>query len=300
MPKVLPKSGVYLIRNKVNEKVYVGSSAKSVKGRIAGHRKELRNGYHGNRHLQAAWNKYGEASFEFKSICRCEPEECIEIEQAWIDAYRSAERDFGYNLSPTAGSCLGVKHTEEYCKRNGDRFRGKKCPRDLVERRAAKLRGRKQKPETVARRTATLNTPEVRAKISRGVKSPGIQERLQESRKRLRHTPEAKAKMSADRKGRRVSEQTRQRMVEAAKLRWQTNPRSKEADKRVSEKLKGRKIPRDVVDKVAVALRGRKRSLDAIEKTANKHRGMKRSVETCIKIALARAAYFNRKRELVA
>lgn len=101
-------TGVYCWLNKVNGKRYVGSSAISLKGRKEGHLKLLRKKGHYNRHLQAAWNKYGEEQFDFDVLCYCEPEECVTQEQAWIDHYQAANDKYGYNLSPTAGSVLGV------------------------------------------------------------------------------------------------------------------------------------------------------------------------------------------------
>lgn len=106
-------TGVYVIRNKITYKQYVGSTAVGFKSRKANHWKCLRNGYHINRYLQAAWDKYGEEAFEFFIVWAGPPQLCIKYEQIFIDQQRSAEREFGYNLSPTAGSVLGIKFSEE-------------------------------------------------------------------------------------------------------------------------------------------------------------------------------------------
>lgn len=55
---------IYAIVNKLNGKRYVGSSI-SIDERWRDHRKHLRENRHHCRHLQNAWNKYGEGSFEF-------------------------------------------------------------------------------------------------------------------------------------------------------------------------------------------------------------------------------------------
>jgi len=55
-------SGVYLIKNNVNKKIYVGSSLNIYK-RINKHFAELRRGKHYNNLLQRSYNKYGESSF---------------------------------------------------------------------------------------------------------------------------------------------------------------------------------------------------------------------------------------------
>jgi group I intron endonuclease len=105
-------SGVYQIKNLVNGKVYIGSSA-TIKKRWREHKKLLRRRKHHNRYLQHAWNKYGEANFVFEILEECLPEKLILLEQKWMDLLHSCDQQFGYNINPTAGSCLGVKHSEE-------------------------------------------------------------------------------------------------------------------------------------------------------------------------------------------
>lgn len=63
--------GIYMIRNKVNDKVYIGQSI-SIEERFCSHKRKLNNKTHDSRHLQYAWNKYGEEAFEFEIICECE------------------------------------------------------------------------------------------------------------------------------------------------------------------------------------------------------------------------------------
>lgn len=107
------KAGIYGIRNIYNGKIYVGSAVNWRK-RIGQHRLMLRLGIHHSRHLQHAWLKYTEQGFEFFCL---EPVEdvgsLIAREQFWIDKFSSHKRANGYNLSPTAGRVLGVRHTEE-------------------------------------------------------------------------------------------------------------------------------------------------------------------------------------------
>lgn len=117
------KTGVYLIVNTVNWKVYVGSTTKGFMKRWWDHLTEFRKGRHA-KHFQSAYNKYGEKSFRFLVLEECPPERCLEREQYWMDCYRSYRREIGYNTSPTAGNCRGTKHSEEFRKRVGDRSRG--------------------------------------------------------------------------------------------------------------------------------------------------------------------------------
>lgn len=107
------KTGVYCYTNRVNGKVYVGSAAISLKTRFKSHRNRLKANQHDNSYLQRAYNKYGSRSFCFSILERCEPSECVQREQYWIDSLQACRRDKGYNLAPTAGSMLGFRHNNE-------------------------------------------------------------------------------------------------------------------------------------------------------------------------------------------
>src|SRR5687767_14709555 len=99
------KSGVYLIRNAVNNKVYVGSAA-YITSRWSNHRARLGKGNHHSIKLQRAWNKYGAEAFRFLVLIRVSKEQLIAAEQQWIDHFKAASQA-GYNVSPKAGSAAG-------------------------------------------------------------------------------------------------------------------------------------------------------------------------------------------------
>lgn len=104
------KSGVYKIFNEVNGKFYIGSS-KDIVGRLSKHRTDLKANKHHNRHLQNAWNMYGEKAFIFSILeeCSSEREVLLETEQSYIDLYLPE-----YNILPIAGSPMGTKQTDEH------------------------------------------------------------------------------------------------------------------------------------------------------------------------------------------
>lgn len=121
------KSGIYFIKNKVNEKCYVGQ-AKDVEHRLfSEHLRCLQLGVHRNKHLQKAFNKYGEKSFLFKVLEYCPlDKETLRIrEQYWIDKLDSIKN--GYNHAPSAGSLLGFKWSDEQRKRLSIAMTGKKA-----------------------------------------------------------------------------------------------------------------------------------------------------------------------------
>ena len=61
------KTGIYIIKNILNNKKYVGSST-NIGKRWRDHKWYLKENKHHNSHLQASYNKYGLDSFEFNNV----------------------------------------------------------------------------------------------------------------------------------------------------------------------------------------------------------------------------------------
>ena len=146
-PDRMKLTGVYCIRHIASGKVYVGSAAKSFASRLRIHLHHLRHGKHHSALLQRAWSKYGEAAFVFVVAEFTAPEHAVCCEQMMIDFYRSANPSHGYNISPTAASSLGTKHTlESRVKIVAARKRQLDNP-EAVERFSAAQKRRSQKTE---------------------------------------------------------------------------------------------------------------------------------------------------------
>lgn len=112
-------SGVYKIKNTVNDKCYIGSAV-SFKNRWSRHRNDLRKGRHRNSHLQSAWNKYDEESFVFEVIEEVlDKSSLIAKEQHYLDTLKPE-----YNMCLVAGSHLGIKRSEETRRKMSDIRKG--------------------------------------------------------------------------------------------------------------------------------------------------------------------------------
>lgn len=100
-------SGVYAIQNKLNGKLYIGSTD-NIKRRWYDHKCCLTNNSHYNRHLQSSWNVHGKNIFEFVIIEEVsDKSKLFKREQYWMDKFESYKITEGYNLCKTAGSQLG-------------------------------------------------------------------------------------------------------------------------------------------------------------------------------------------------
>lgn len=90
--------GVYAIECRINSKVYVGSTTKSFSARWKQWKDNLRR-QQANRHIQNAWNKYGEENFEFFVLEVVEDvNKILEREQYWIEGLDVRNPEKGYNF----------------------------------------------------------------------------------------------------------------------------------------------------------------------------------------------------------
>lgn len=183
-------TGVYLIRNLIDGKEYVGSAARSVRERWNGHRNSLRRGRHRNRLLQKAWNACGEAAFEFSILEECLPGQCLEREQWFLDALNPV-----YNICRVAGlgGRLGLRNNPEARAKMSTAMKGNQNA--LGHRHTAESRARMRH----------LKSPETRAKLSAALKG---------NKNSLGHifSPESRARISAALKGHAVSPGSRAKM----------------------------------------------------------------------------------------
>jgi group I intron endonuclease len=94
----LNRAGIYCIRNKVNNKVYIGK-AKCIYRRIRQHINLLnKKSKDENEHFINAWHKYGRHNFEYFVLEYTEIEQLKERELYWQKVYRCTDRNKGYNF----------------------------------------------------------------------------------------------------------------------------------------------------------------------------------------------------------
>lgn len=114
-------SGIYKIESKYkHEKFYIGSSI-NIYVRWKVHISELRRNVHRNSKLQNHFNKYGESDLLFSILLICDEEDLIKTEQYFINFTNPF-----FNICKTAGSCLGVKASEETRRKLSKSLKGRK------------------------------------------------------------------------------------------------------------------------------------------------------------------------------
>lgn len=148
--------GIYLIRNVINNHIYVGQSV-NIKKRWINHKMLLRNNKHSSIHLQRAWTLYGESSFDFQVIYLCDKVLLIDAEQYWMDLLIPE-----YNLCKIAGSTAGFRLTNTTKQKISFSQKGK--TKSLHMREALKQTWAIRKDELLAARKPI--TEETRQKMS--------------------------------------------------------------------------------------------------------------------------------------
>jgi group I intron endonuclease len=89
--------GVYIIKNNINGRFYIGSS-KRLKYRLRQHLSNLRGGYSENENIQKDWSFFGESSFDLEVIEFCQNYK--EREQYYIDTMNPDYNVFKNSKSP--------------------------------------------------------------------------------------------------------------------------------------------------------------------------------------------------------
>ena len=99
-----PAAGVFLVRNNLNDKVFVAASV-NLHGLMNRHKFQLKHGSHPSKQLQADWNEFGSDNFAFEIVDELSPRAGTEVEyraevtfleELWLEKLRPfGER--GYN-----------------------------------------------------------------------------------------------------------------------------------------------------------------------------------------------------------
>lgn len=222
-------TGIYMIRNKINDKVYIGASI-HVEERFQQHLNELRKGTHVNKYLQHAFNVYGESNFEFSIVESCAVEELPEAEIRILHTYGGYESTDTYNLREGGRVCSGKdnpnfgKHWSlNWRKAQSDRMKahyadptnhpmyGKHHSPETIENLRLSHLGTHQTVESNLKRSETLKSQNrlgARNPFYGKHHSDEVKARLRIASAERKHTPEELEKMRVAATGRTHTQET--------------------------------------------------------------------------------------------
>jgi group I intron endonuclease len=156
-------AGIYKIINLTNNKFYVGSAV-NLGRRKTTHWRELRNGTHHNKHLQASWVKYGEEAFVFVRVIEVHDlSRLLDIETEWLTEHYGKPYCYNATIHATA---IGLGKVGPLNPSWGKTFNHTPEAKAKI---AASSRGRIQSVETRQKRRLTMRghtvSEETRAKL---------------------------------------------------------------------------------------------------------------------------------------
>jgi len=228
---ITSRGGIYQIRHIGSGKVYIGSAV-VICTRWYQHRTHLKAGAHRNRKLQRAWDKHGAGAFVFEVLeVVANKEELILVEQEYLDRLQPFGRQ-GYNLSPTAYSVLGIKHSDESRARHSAASKMRPITEEIRAKQLAAVKGKKL-------------TDEHRAKLSavrtgrKHPRTPAWTEKITAANRGRKHSLEHNEKISATQKGRKKTPE-HQAKITAAPTGQKKGPLTSEHKAKLSAALKGR------------------------------------------------------------
>ena len=226
------ESGIYQIRCIANGRVYIGS-AENFQKRWKAHRGDLCRGAHHSAHLQRAWRQLGAGQFIFEVLALVpEKTDLVRVEQQYLNRVRPFDPAIGYNISPTAGSPLGVKQTAETRAKCAARSKARVWTEESRAKISASKKGRPRSAETIAKMSAATKgkkpTAETRAKLSKAHKGRPCPEKAKAKTAERNRTSEARARSAAVCRARKWTPEERAKIAASNKARvWTPEMRAK-------------------------------------------------------------------------
>jgi len=214
-PADFQKSGIYIITNTVNDKMYIGSGVVLIR-RYKAHVSTLTRGCHRNPHLTAFYKQHGLGVLEFSVLELCTPEEIADRETFYLNKYEAYKK--GFNIIHAGGTpgSLGRVTSEETKRKIGAANSGRKWTEEqkqkLKEARKGRVMTKKQIDALLTHGQAT--------RFIKGHKQTVEQiEQGAQKRRGLKQRPETIQKRAQRQVGRKMSEQAKKNISEAAKAR---------------------------------------------------------------------------------
>jgi len=194
---------IYLLTNTVNGKVYIGQTWLSLSKRSG------KNGsnYNNSIYLYNAIKKYGMDKFEYQILVQCLDQEAADyLEDYFMEKYNSRNVHVGYNIKK--GGSAG-KHSEETKAKISETLKNKEwSPEALFNRAEAgrQWKGKKREPQS---EEVIQHHVEAMKKWHAEHEHPMLGKHMSE---------EAKIKISAANKGKKLSDEHKEKLLEAHKM----------------------------------------------------------------------------------
>lgn len=182
---------VYLIRNNINKKFYIGKHSTN----------NLDDGYMGSgRLIKQAIKKYGKENFSKQILCFCDTaEDALLVEEFLVTPYLISRDDcYNANIGGKGGSVKGRKRSDETKQRISNSLKGNTYGRGLKGKAKSEEHRRKISEANIRR----FSTEEGRKKASECQKGKHDHSGEKNPMYNVKHREESKQKISIHTKGR--------------------------------------------------------------------------------------------------
>lgn len=273
---------IYLARNKVNGKCYVGQTRQLFR------RRKYTHAYSANYAKKTVFSnairKYGMDGFEWTVLQECCCLDCLNQCESWWIAHFNSMVPNGYNLTGGGGVKLISEQTRKKMSENGkrrgmaellkiyrDTYHQKGATPEHRENMAKAMRGRKKSPEHRKKMS------EVRKGKQMGSTNPffgkehteEVKNKISEAMKKAMANPERRLAMSNLHRGKKYSDEQRKKLSESLKGKMPKGENhhffgrhySDEEKKNLSEKNKGKVVSVETRAKLSEAAKGNKANL---------------------------------------
>lgn len=224
---------IYLIRNLVNGKGYVGQTVTLVPRRFDRHRYSANRG--SGDALHRAMRKYGVENFSVTEVLSCDPLLLNDLERHYIRFYGThAVLGHGYNLTEGGDGSPGSVPTTEQREKMSIAHKGKTILKDQRDKISAALKGRVVSKETGAKisaakkgkRRSAEHTERLAASIrgrKLGPRSMEVKAKISAAKMGKKMPEHVKAILLKSNLGKHRSDETRMKMSVAQKRRVNVN-----------------------------------------------------------------------------
>lgn len=208
---------IYKIINKINNKLYIGQTTRTLFARWKGHKESMLND--DKRHLYCSMRKYGISNFKIKKIVECNSIDILNLlEKIFISEYNTTNHKYGYN-NMTGGNnnthseqtkqLMKDNHTKYWLnKRHSEETKQKMSESHKVENIPTEIR-KKMKENNVKYWSGKKLSDEHKMNMSKSLKG-----RISPMRDK-HHSDDTKCKISKSLKGFRHSEESKKKMSES-------------------------------------------------------------------------------------
>lgn len=136
--------GIYMIQNKLNNKMYIGQAV-DIEKRWNDHIWNLNNKRNENRHFINAWYKYEEENFKFTILLECKESDLNMYEEYYIFELMTYDPRVGYNKNYGGDS---GRPTEEAKRKISESAKGKQLSEETKRKLSEARKGKHHSEET--------------------------------------------------------------------------------------------------------------------------------------------------------